>query len=123
MILLPHIEDESVLPVEPVISTITLAELTVDPLPATSDDERAARLALLQQVDADSGPLPFGDAAARAFGAVAVSLQRSGHKRRARAFGASIAAIALAHDLPVYTANPDDFVGIGGLVVAPVPTA
>ncbi len=33
-----------------------------------------------------------------------------------------IAAIAVAHDLPLYTANPDDFAGIDGLevrVVAP----
>jgi predicted nucleic acid-binding protein len=27
------------------------------------------------------------------------------------------AAIAVAHDLPVYTANPDDFAGIAGLEV------
>ncbi len=32
-----------------------------------------------------------------------------------------IAAIALANDLPVYTCNPDDFVGIDGLSVVAVP--
>lgn len=32
-----------------------------------------------------------------------------------------IAATALANDLPVYTCNPDDFVGIDGLEVVPVP--
>jgi predicted nucleic acid-binding protein len=35
-----------------------------------------------------------------------------------------IAATALTHDLPVYTANPGDFTAIPGLRVVPVePTA
>lgn len=45
---------------------------------------------------------------------------RSGRKTRARAFDALIAAVALAHDLPIYTANPDDFAGIDGLEVVAV---
>jgi hypothetical protein len=32
-----------------------------------------------------------------------------------------IAATALAHALPVYTCNPDDFSGIDGLEVVAVP--
>ena len=32
-----------------------------------------------------------------------------------------VAAIALANDLPLYTANPSDFVGIDGLDVRVVP--
>jgi tRNA(fMet)-specific endonuclease VapC len=32
-----------------------------------------------------------------------------------------IAAIALANSLPVYTCNPDDFAGIDGLEVVPIP--
>jgi predicted nucleic acid-binding protein len=32
-----------------------------------------------------------------------------------------IAAIALARSLPVHTSNPDDFQGIDGLTVVPVP--
>jgi predicted nucleic acid-binding protein len=31
-----------------------------------------------------------------------------------------IAATSLSNDLPIYTANPDDFADIGGLVVVPV---
>jgi hypothetical protein len=31
-----------------------------------------------------------------------------------------IAATALANGLPLYTANPDDFAGIDGLVLRPV---
>jgi len=32
-----------------------------------------------------------------------------------------IAAIAQAHDLPVFSCNPGDFEGIDGLTVIPVP--
>lgn len=120
LILLPRIDDPDDLPDEPLISTITLAALTMGPLVATSDTERVARQAHLQQAEADFDPLPFDAPAARAFGAVAVSLRRSGRTPRARGFDALIAAVALANDLPVYTANPDDFAGIDGLEVVPV---
>lgn len=59
-------------------------------------------------------------AAARAFGRVAASLRSAGRKTSARADDALIAATALARGLPLYTANPDDFVAIDGLVVMPV---
>lgn len=95
LILLPRTDDPAGLPDEPLISTITLAE-------------------------ADFDPLPFDARSARAFGGVAVSLRRSGRKRRSRAFDALIAAVALASDLPIYTANRDDFTGIDGLEVVAV---
>ena len=121
VILLPRLTDPTVLPERPLVSTITLAELTVGPLVATDGAERAARLAHLQQAEADFDPLPFDAAAARAFGTVAASLRRSGRKSAARAYDAMIAAIALANGLPVVTCNPDDFSGIDGLVVIAVP--
>ena len=105
----------------PLISAITLAELSVGPLVATTDTERAARLAHLQQAEADFEPLPFDADAARAFGQVAASLRRVGHKSSARAFDAMIAAIAIANDLPLYTCNPVDFIGISGLDVVAIP--
>jgi predicted nucleic acid-binding protein len=85
------------------------------------EDERARRQAQLQQAEADFVPLPFDASAARAFGGVAVSLRREGRKAAARAYDAMIAATALANDLPLYTCNPDDFAGIGGLEVIAVP--
>ncbi len=108
------------LPAEPVITAVTLAELSVGPLVATDPRERAARQVRLQQVEASFEPLPFDAGAARAFGPVAASLRRSGRKTSARAFDAMIAAIAIANDLPVYTCNPKDFTGIDGLVVIAV---
>ena len=120
LILLPRLRDVTALPDQPLISTITLAELSVGPLVAADESERAARLAHLQQAEADFDPLPFDVEAARAFGQVAASLRRSGRKANARAYDAMIAAVALANGLPLYTCNPDDFAGIDGLVVIAV---
>lgn len=119
VIALGLLQDASRLPVRPHISTITLAELSVGPLVAT-EDERAPRLARVQQADADFDPLPFDASAARAFGRVASSLRRSGRKPSARTCDAMIAAIAVANDLPLYTCNPDDFRGIDGLEVVAI---
>jgi tRNA(fMet)-specific endonuclease VapC len=120
VILLPSIEDPGSLPIEPMITTVTLAELSVGPLVATDDRERAARQAHLQQAETDFSPLPFDPPAARAFGQVAAALRQAGRKPAARAYDAMIAATALANDLPVYTANPDDFADIDGLTVIAV---
>jgi tRNA(fMet)-specific endonuclease VapC len=114
------ITDPAVLPEVAHISAVTLAELSVGPLVATDEKERARRLATVQQVEADFDPLPFDAAAARAFGQVAASYRRSGRKPAARSFDAMIAATALANGLPLYTRNPDDFGGIDGLVLRPV---
>jgi tRNA(fMet)-specific endonuclease VapC len=114
------ITDPAALPPEPLITTVTLAELSVGPLVARDERERAARQAHLQEAEADFDPLPFNRASARAFGQVAASLRRSGRKTTARAYDALIAATAMAHRLPVYTCNAADFQGIDGLHVVPV---
>lgn len=121
MILLSALDDPEALPHEPQITSITLAELTVGPLVAGDDHERAARQAHLQQAESDFDPLPLDAAAARAFGQVAADLRRAGRKPAARAFDALIAATALAADLPLYTVNPSDFDGIDSLEVVAVP--
>jgi predicted nucleic acid-binding protein len=119
---LGRISDAALLPAEPLISAVTLAELSVGPLVARDEQERAARQAHLQQAEADFEPLPFDVAAARAFGRVAASLRQAGRKPTARAYDAMIAATALANQLPVYTCNPDDFAGISGLKIVSIPT-
>jgi tRNA(fMet)-specific endonuclease VapC len=121
VILLARLSDPTALPAQPLITTITLAELSVGPLVADGEGERAARQAHLQQAEADFDPLPFDAAAARAFGRVATSLRRAGRKTAARAYDAMIAAIAIAHDLPLYTCNPEDFRGIEELRLVAVP--
>ena len=120
VILRTELDDPAALPRLPTITAITLAELTVGPLIATSEAQRAARLGHLQQAEADFDPLPFDETAARVFGHVSACLRRAGRKSSARAYDALVAATALAHGLPLYTANPADFAGIEGLVVVPV---
>lgn len=121
VILLSRFVNPDVLPKEPVITAITLAELSVAPLVARDEQERAARQAHLQQAESDFEPLPFDAAAARVYGRVAASLRRVGRKPAARAYDAMIAATAIAADLPIYTCNPDDFTGIDELQVVALP--
>ena len=120
VILLARLRDPQELPPVPAISTVSLAELSVGPLVATTERERAARQAHLQQAEADFEPIPFDAVAARAFGQVAADLRRSGRKTSARAYDALIAATAIANGLPLYTVNPDDYVGISSLRVVAV---
>jgi tRNA(fMet)-specific endonuclease VapC len=115
VILIDRIEDTTALPPEPMISVVTLAELSVGPLVAIDDVDRAARQGHLQQAEADFEALPFDADAARAFGRVAESLRHAGRKATARSFDAMIAATAVANQLPLYTVNPDDFAGIDAL--------
>ena len=121
LLLLGQLADTGSLPDEPLITTISLAELRVGPLVAHDDLERAARQAHLQQSEADFEPLPFDVAAARSFGQVAAALRRAGRKPAAHAYDPMIAAIALANHLPVHTSNPSDSEGIDGLRIIPVP--
>jgi predicted nucleic acid-binding protein len=116
VIVLERLDDSAELPARPLISAITLAELSVGPL-VSSDDERATRLARLQRVEADYDPLPFDADAARAFGRVAASLRRTRRKTSARTYDAMIAAVAIANGLPLFTCNPRDFGDIDGLDV------
>lgn len=121
LILLNRISEVETLPEGAFITAVTLAELSVGPLVATNDEDRAARQAHLQAAEADFDPLPFDAAAARVFGGVAASLRRNGRKPAARAYDAMIAATAVSNELPVYTCNPSDFAGIEGLEVFAVP--
>ena len=123
VLLVERIENPRFLPPEPLITAVTLAELSVGPLVATDPGERATRQLRLQQAEADFDPLPFDAAAAREFGRVAASLHRAGRKTGARSYDAMIAAVALANDLPLFTCNPADFEHIDGLDLRSVPTS
>jgi len=109
------------LPGEPLISAITLAELSVGPLVTDDPTERAARQARLQETEAAFEPLPFDAASARSFGRLAASLRRSGRQVRPRALDVLIASVAVANELPLYTCNPSDFTGIEDLTLVAVP--
>src|ERR1700722_5210880 len=120
VVLLDLLNVDSDLPEEPFITTVTLAELSVGPLFAADESERASRQSRLQLTEATFDPIPFDASAARAFGRVAAELRSRGGRTKACSFDAMIAAIALSLSLPVFTANPRDFVGITGLDVVEV---
>jgi tRNA(fMet)-specific endonuclease VapC len=109
------------LPDTPLVTAITLAELSAGPLLTDDPAERSARQARLQEVEASFDPLPFDAAAARAFARVRHALAASGRQVKPRAFDALIAATALANDLPLYTANPADVPAVPGLTVVALP--
>ncbi|MHB8287922.1 MAG: PIN domain-containing protein [Acidimicrobiales bacterium] len=111
---------EGDLPTEANITAVTLAELSVGPLVAPDNAERAARQARLQQAENDFDPLPFDAEAARAFGRVAASLRQAGRKIQARSYDGMIAATAIANGLPLYTVNATDFEGIPELDLRPI---
>ena len=67
-------------------------------------------------------PFPFDTDAAQAFGRVYVAVTAKGRKARGRrAMDLLIAASALSLDLPLFTCNPADLDGLGGLIeIVPV---
>lgn len=104
------------LPDETAICAITLAELTAGPHLAAAGGERARRQARLQQVEATFEALPFDTAAARSYGQIVAAIAETGRSHRRRIADLLIAATAHANSLPLYTRNPDDVDGLGGLI-------
>jgi predicted nucleic acid-binding protein len=73
--------------------------------------KRAGRVGVLQHVEATFDPLPYDQAAARLFGQIAAAVRAAGREPRKQASDLMIAATAGSNQLPLYTANPDDFKG------------
>jgi predicted nucleic acid-binding protein len=103
-------------PDEAAISAITLAELTAGPHLASTGGERARRQARLQQAEATFDAIAFDAAAARSYGQVVAAVAEIGRSHRRRVDDLLIAATAHANGLPLYTRNPDDFVGLEKLI-------
>ncbi|MEO3775560.1 type II toxin-antitoxin system VapC family toxin [Micromonospora sp. B11E3] len=104
------------LPDEMVITAVTLAELSAGPHHTDDPRERARRTSVLQHVEATFDPLPFDAEAARAFGLIAAAVLASGRGTRRRIADLMIASIAYANGLPLYTTNPNDFIGLSELL-------
>lgn len=104
------------LPAEMVISAVTLAELSAGPHHTDDPAERARRTSLLQHTEATFDPLPFDADAARAYGQIAAAVLAIGRTPRRRIADLMIASVAAVHQLPLYTTNPSDFVGLDELV-------
>lgn len=122
--------DPSELPDEMAISSITLAELSAGPHLVQSNDEqddydehreRSRRLDVLQRAENEFDPVPFDADAARIYGQLTAGVVAAGRQPRRRVVDLMIASTAVATELPLYTTNPDDFVGLGDLLsVVPV---
>lgn len=107
---------EASLPPEIAISVATLAELHYGVLVSKDDQKRQHRLRRLGIIEATLQPLPIDAAVARAFATVAHAVKTTGRQPRARVMDLWIAATALAHHLPLYTRNGEDFEGLGSLI-------
>jgi predicted nucleic acid-binding protein len=108
--------DPSELPDTMLITAITLGELSYGPHATDDPMKRAGRVAVLQHVEATFDPLPYDPGAARLYGQICASVRASGREPRKRASDLMTAATAASNQLPLYTANPDDFKGAEGLV-------
>lgn len=107
--------DAALLPEQPTISALTLAELAAGPLATDDALERARRQDRLQRVEALMEPLPFDAAAARAYGRVYAATRAAARKPRgAQTVDLMIAAVALAQELPLFTRNGADFEHLRG---------
>ena len=115
--------DSALLPAAVSISALTMAELAAGPHSTDDRTERARRQDRLQRAESTFDPLPFDAHAARAYGRLYAAAPAAGRNARGRrAIDLLIAATAMAHDLPLYTRDPDDFAGLDGLRVVPVAT-
>lgn len=105
------------LPLEFAVSAVTMAELAAGPHATADPAERARRQDRLQRAEATFEPLPMDAEVARAYGRVYAAVAAAGRKARGRrAVDLFIAATAVAAGLPLYTRNPDDFVGLSELL-------
>jgi len=114
--------DDSALPYESMISSITLGELAAGPHGTADPAKRAHRQERLQQIESALDVLSFDAASARAFGRIWGAISAIGRKPRGgRPVDLLIAATALAEGLPLYTLNPADLRGLEDLIeVVPV---
>jgi predicted nucleic acid-binding protein len=108
--------DPSELPDTILIAAVTLGELSFGPHAADDPIKRAARVAVLQHVEATFDPLPYDRGAARLYGQICAAVRAAGREPRRRASDLMIAATAASNQLPLYTANPEDFKGADGFV-------
>jgi hypothetical protein len=110
------IVDATLLPDESAISAVTLAELAAGPHATTDPMERARRQDRLQWAEHTWDAIPFDGEAARSYGRIFAATRAAGRSVRPRLADLLIASTAAAIGLPLYTRNPDDFIGLDEIV-------
>ena len=104
------------LPDTMLITAVTIGELSYGPHATDDPVKRAGRVAVLQHAEATFEPLPYDQGAARLYGQICAAVRVAGRQPCRRSSDLQIAATAASSQLPLYTANPDDFQGIERLV-------
>ncbi|QIS08939.1 type II toxin-antitoxin system VapC family toxin [Nocardia arthritidis] len=113
--------DDTRLPIQPKISTITVAELGLGVALAGSPEILTLRTEQMLEIEHVFDALPFTDTAARRFMTMANLIAVGGRNPKPRKMDLMIAAIASVNDLPLFTRNADDFRGLDQLLtVVPV---
>jgi predicted nucleic acid-binding protein len=111
----------TLLPQNSRVSAVSLAELSYGVALAPTPTVAAARSQVLAALRTWLTPLPFDWQAADKYGELAALVLAAGRQPRPRRFDLMIAATAIVHDLPLYTANADDFRGLEPLLdICPV---
>jgi predicted nucleic acid-binding protein len=108
--------DPAELPDTMLITAVTLGELSYGPHATDDPVKRAGRVAVLQHAEATFDPLPYDQSAARLYGQICAAVRSAGREPHKRASDLMIAATAASNQLPLYTANPQDFKGAESLV-------
>ena len=97
--------DPVVLPVEPYLTAVTMAELHHGVAMATNPAVRATRTERLATAIISFTPLPFDGEAAARFGSLVALTVAAGPSPKPRRMDLMIAAIASSRGLPLYTRN------------------
>ncbi|RZQ62954.1 type II toxin-antitoxin system VapC family toxin [Amycolatopsis suaedae] len=108
--------DPADLPVIPEITAVTMAELHQGVAMTADPALRAVRNEQLGAAIVDFEPLPFDGPAAARYGTLVAMTVATERNPRARRLDLMIAAIASSRELPLYTQNAKDFVGLDGMV-------
>ena len=104
------------LPEEVTVSAITMAELSAGTHATDDRHERARRQDRLQLLESWIEPVPFDADCARAYGRVYAAVSAVGRQPRRRVADLLIAATAMASDMPLYTRNAADFLGLEDII-------
>jgi predicted nucleic acid-binding protein len=98
------------------LSAVVLGELAAGARTTPPGPERDQREQRLEWARTFFEPYPFDADVALTYGRVVAATQRAGRSPRPRIADLMIAATAAAHNLPLYTSNANDFIGLNQLV-------